>query len=101
MTLENQFKITYNLKRYPPYYEKFEIICPIRKANPARRMAKATKEHRFKPGEAGKVLLTDITYLMYKGNKRAYLSTIKDAETNKILAYEVSPSFTRRSKARN
>ncbi len=102
MTLENQFGITYNLKRIRRIMKKFEIICPIRKANPARRMAKATKEHRtcpnelqrnFKQGVAGKVLLTDITYLTYGGGKRAYLSTIKDAETNEILAYEASSSL--------
>lgn len=102
MTLENQYGITYNLKRVRRIMKKFNIFCPIRKANPYRRMAKATKEHRtcpnilqrnFKQGEAGKVLLTDITYLTYKGGKRAYLSTIKDAETNEILAYEVSSSL--------
>ena len=103
MTLENQYGITYNLKRIRRIMKKFEIVCPIRKANPARRMAKATKEHRtcpnelqrnFKQGVAGKVLLTDITYLTYGNGKRAYLSTIKDAETNEILAYEVSASLS-------
>ncbi|GAB0169949.1 transposase [Lysinibacillus sp. CTST325] len=103
MTLENQYRITYNLKRIRRIMKKFEIVCPIRKANPARRMAKATKEHRtcpnelqrnFKQGVAGKVLLTDITYLTYGNGKRAYLSTIKDAETNEILAYEVSASLS-------
>lgn len=103
MTLENQYKVTYNLKRIRRIMKKFNILCPIRKANPARRMAKATQEHRtcpnllqrhFKPGEAGKVLLTDITYLTYKGNKRAYLSTMKDSQTNEILAYQVSSSLS-------
>ena len=28
---------------------KYNIVCPIRKANPYRRMAKATKEHRVVP----------------------------------------------------
>nr|WP_233201479.1 IS3 family transposase [Sporosarcina sp. P13] len=102
MTLQNQYKITYNLKRIRRIMKKYAIICPIRKANPYRRMAKATKEHRtcpnllqrnFKQGIAGKILLTDITYLTYKDGKRAYLSTIKDAETNEILAYEVSSSL--------
>lgn len=102
MTLQNQYGITYNLKRIRRIMKKFGIICPIRKANPASRMAKATKEHRrcpnelqrnFKQGVAGKVLLTDITYLTYRNGKRAYLSTIKDAETNEILAYEVSNSL--------
>jgi transposase InsO family protein len=103
MTLQNQYGITYNLKRIRRIMKKFEIVCPIRKANPYRRMAKATKEHRtcqnvlqrnFKQGVAGKILLTDITYLPYKGGKRAYLSTVKDAETNEILAYEVSSSLS-------
>ena len=103
MTLQNQYGITYNLKRIRRIMKKYEIVCPIRKANPYRRMAKATKEHRtcenklkrhFKQGVAGKVLLTDITYLTYRGGKRAYLSTIKDAETNEILTYEVSDSLS-------
>lgn len=102
MTLQNQYQITYNLKRIRRIMKKFGIICPIRKANPYRRMAKATKEHRtcpntlqrnFKQGVLGKVLLTDITYLSYQKGKRAYLSTIKDTETNEILAYEVSDSL--------
>ena len=102
MTLQNHYGITYNVKRIRRIMKKYGIICPIRKANPYRRMAKATKEHRtcanqlqrhFKQGVAGKVLLTDITYLTYRNGKRAYLSTIKDAETNEILAYEVSPSL--------
>jgi putative transposase len=88
MTLENQYQIIFNLKRIRRIMKKFSIICPIRKANPYQRMAKATKEHRtcpnllqrqFKQGVAGKVLLTDITYLTYRYGKRAYLSTIKDA----------------------
>lgn len=103
MTLQNQYGITYNLKRIRRIMKKFEIICPIRKANPYLRMTKATKEHRtcknelkrnFKQGVVGKVLLTDITYLTYRNGKRAYLSTIKDAETNEILAYEVSDSLS-------
>ena len=40
------------------------------------------------------MLLTDITYLIYGKDKRAYLSTIKDASTNEILAYHVSDQIT-------
>lgn len=80
MTLEQHYGVTYNLKRNRRVMQKYNIICPIRKANSARRMAKATREDRtcpntlnraFKPGIAGKVLLTDITYLTYGKNKRA------------------------------
>lgn len=35
MTLQNQYGITYNLKRIRRIMKKFEIVCPIRKANPA------------------------------------------------------------------
>ena len=103
MTLQGHYGIIYNLKRIRRIMKKYGIICPIRKANPYRRMMKATKEHRtlpnqlnrnFKQNAPGKVLLTDITYLFYGKGKKAYLSTIKDGSTNEILAYNVSDSLT-------
>ncbi|WBW94753.1 IS3 family transposase [Oceanirhabdus sp. W0125-5] len=103
LTLDGQFGIVYNLKRIRRIMRKYNIVCPIRKANPYRRMAKATHEHRvvpnllnreFKQNIPGKVLLTDITYLTYGNNKRAYLSTIKDGSTNEILAYNVATSLS-------
>ena len=45
MTLEGQFKIVYNLKRIRRIMKKYKIVCPIRKANPYRKMMKATQEH--------------------------------------------------------
>lgn len=102
MTLEGQFGIVYNLKRIRRIMKKYQIFCPIRKANPYRRIMKATQEHRvlpnllnrdFKQGIPGKVLLTDITYLFYGNGKKAYLSTIKDGSTNEILAYNISDNL--------
>ncbi|PFO44320.1 IS3 family transposase, partial [Bacillus cereus] len=49
MTLESQFKVVYNLKRIRRIKKKYDIICPIRKANPYKRIMKATKEHRVVP----------------------------------------------------
>ncbi|WP_224752832.1 IS3 family transposase [Metabacillus arenae] len=103
MTLEGQFNVVYNLKRIRRIMKKYSIICPIRKANPYRRMMKATQEHRvvpnllnrqFKQSVPGKVLLTDITYLFYGKGQKAYLSAIKDGSTNEILAYHVSDRMT-------
>ena len=103
MTLQGQYNVIYNLKRIKRIMKKYDIICPIRKANPYKRMMKATKEHtvvpnllnrKFKQNVPGKVLLTDITYLFYGNGKKAYLSTIKDGSTNEILAYNVSESLT-------
>ncbi len=103
MTLAGQFSVVYNLKRIRRIMKKYNIICPIRKANPYRRMMKATQEHRvspnllnreFKQNIPGKVLLTDITYLFYSKGQKAYLSTIKDGSTGEILAYHVSERMT-------
>jgi len=103
MTLAGQFQFVYNLKRIRRIMKKYAIICPIRKANPYRRIMKATQEHRvvsnlldrqFKQDVPGKVLLTDITYLTYGKGQKAYLSTIKDGSTNEILAYHVSDRIT-------
>lgn len=103
MTLENVFGITYNRKRIQRIMRKYGIVCPLRKANPYRKMSKATKEHRvvpnllnrnFKQGVPGKVLLTDITYLPYGNSHMAYLSTIKDGSSNAILAHHVSGRIT-------
>lgn len=103
MTLAGQFHIVYNLKRIRRIMRKYRIVCPIRKANPYRRMMKATQEHRtlpnllerkFKQNTPGKILLTDITYLFYGKGKKAYLSTIKDGSTNEILAYHVLDRIT-------
>lgn len=102
MLLQGEFSINYSRKKIQRIMRKYDIKCPIRKANPYRRMAKATKEHRtvpnllernFKQNIPEKVLLTDITYLPYGDNRMAYLSTIKDASSNVILAYHVSDSI--------
>jgi putative transposase len=104
MTLAGQFKVVYNLKRIRRIMKKYGIVCPIRKANPYKRMMKATHEHsvvpnllnrEFNQGIPGKVLMTtDITYLNYGKNLRAYLSTIKDGSTGEVLAYQVSDRIT-------
>ncbi|MBA8982542.1 hypothetical protein FHU24_002087 [Clostridium saccharobutylicum] len=103
MVLEHEFNRVINRKCIQRIMRKYNIVCPIRKANPYRRMMKAIKEHtvlpntlnrEFKQGLVGKVLLTDITYLTYGATNRAYLSTIKDASTNEILSYHLSESLT-------
>lgn len=103
MILENEFKVIYSRKRIQRVMRKYNIICPIRKANPYKRIARATKEHsvvpnllnrNFKQDIPGKVLLTDITYLPYSDGNMAYLSTVKDSSTNEILAYNLSDRIT-------
>lgn len=94
--------IRMNQKKISRLMKKYNLFCPIRKANPFRRMAKALKtdavsdnlvKREFTEHGAGKILLTDITYLFYNRICKAYLSVIKDACTKQVLAYVVSESL--------
>ena len=93
--------IRMNLKKIRRLMNKYGLFCPIRKANPYRRMAKAMRtstvadnvvDRNFRAYGVRKVLLTDITYLPFKSG-RCYLSTILDAYTHEVLAYEISMSL--------
>jgi transposase InsO family protein len=94
--------IRMNQKKISRLMKKFNLFCPIRKANPYRRMAKALKtdsvsdnlvNREFREHGAGKILLTDITYMFYANSSKAYLSVIKDAYTKQILSYVLSNSL--------
>jgi transposase InsO family protein len=94
--------VVMNLKKVYRLMRKYGLKCPIRKANPYRRIMKALKENNyaknilnreFKGHGARAVLLTDITYLKRKDGQFSYLSAIMDAGTKEILAYAVSPSI--------
>lgn len=93
--------IVMNLKKIRRLMKKYNLICPIRKANPYRRMAKALKtsnvaenlvNREFTKYGPRKILLTDITYIPYN-EKFCYLSTILDAFTKQILSYVLSDSL--------
>ena len=90
-----------NLKKIRRLMDKYGLMCPIRKANPYRRMAKAIKTNnvadnllnrQFTAYGPRKVLLTDITYIPYNGTF-CYLSTILDAYTKQVLSYVLSDSL--------
>ena len=90
-----------NIKKIRRLMKKYNLFCPIRKANPYRRMAKALQTNNvadnilnreFKNHGPRMVLLTDITYIPYN-NTRCYLSTILDAFTKEVLSYVLSESL--------
>lgn len=102
MILENDYLVVMNHKKIRRLMRKYRLITKIRRANPYRKMFKATQEHRtcpnllnreFNQAEPGKVLLTDITYLYYANGQKAYLSCVKDGSTNEILAHYLSTSL--------
>jgi len=93
--------IRMNLKKIRRLMHKFGLFCPIRKANPYRRMARAMRtnavadnhvKREFKMHGPRKILLTDITYIPFN-HQFCYLSVIKDAFTEQVLSYVPSESL--------
>lgn len=93
--------VVMNIKKIRRLMNKYGLFCPVRKANPYRRMAKALRTNHvadnlvnreFEDHGPRKVLLTDITYIPYNG-RFCYLSTILDAFTKQILSYVLSESL--------
>ena len=90
--------ILMNVKKIRRLMRKFGLNCPIRKANPYRRMAKAIRTNNVSPNLVNRefeehgprsILLTDITYIPYK-DSYCYLSTVMDACTKQVLSYVLS-----------
>lgn len=99
--LHQQPPIMMNIKKIRRLMEKYNLFCPIRKANPYRRMMRAMRTSHASPNLLDRnfttlgprmALLTDITYIPFNGTF-CYLSTILDAFTRQILAYVVSDSL--------
>lgn len=93
--------IRMNHKKIRRLMRKYGLRCPIRKANPYRRMTKAMRtnavadnqlKREFREHGPRAVLLTDITYIPV-GNDFCYLSVIMDAYTKQALAYQLSESL--------
>ncbi len=90
-----------NHKKVIRLMKKYGLFCPIRKANPYRRMAKALRtnviapnivERQFKSHGPRRILLTDITYIRLN-DAFCYLSVIIDAFTMQVLAFVLSASL--------
>ena len=93
--------VVMNIKKIRRLMRKYGLFCPIRQANPYRRMAKAMKtshvakneiNRQFRSYAPRKALLTDITYLFYRGGV-CYLSPILDVCTHEALAYQLSDNL--------
>ena len=91
-----------NIKKIRRLMKKYGLVCPMRKANPYRRMAKALKTNNVAPNLLNRefethgpraVLLTDITYIINGKAPRCYMSTIIDACTKELLGWVLSESL--------
>ena len=90
-----------NVKKIRRLMKKYGLKCPVRKANPYRRMQKAIRTNNtadnlvnreFEQHGPRAILLTDITYIPLGGGY-CYLSTILDAYTKQVLSYVLSESL--------
>lgn len=90
-----------NPKKIRRLMRKYNLKCPIRKANPYRRIARALRtdcvsgnivNREFREHGARSILLTDITYIPYPEGF-CYLSVITDAYTKQVLSYVLSRSL--------
>jgi transposase InsO family protein len=91
-----------NVKKIRRLMKKYSLFCPVRKANPYRRAAKAIATAQVAPNLLNrefesrgprKVLLTDITYIINGKAPRCYMCTIIDACTKELLAWTLSISL--------
>lgn len=106
MTLLNRkspkIPIRMNIKKIRRLMKKYNLVCPIRKQNPYRKIlrdmysgkiAENEVNREFREHGARVILLTDITYIKRCDGNFTYLSTIIDAYTHEALAYALSDSL--------
>ena len=51
MILENEYNIIFSRKKIQRIMKKYGIVCPHRRPNPYKKIAKATKEHQVVPNK--------------------------------------------------
>lgn len=93
--------IRMNHKKIRRLMRKYGLWCPIRQANPTRKLMREMRtnavadnllKREFKLHGPRSVLLTDITYIPLQ-QKFCYLSVILDACTMEVLSYVLSDSL--------
>lgn len=93
--------VVMNKKKIGRLMKKFGLRCPIRKANPYRKLAKDMQtnhvaqnilDRKFDEQTPRHIFLTDITYIPYNG-QFCYLSPVVDLCTHEVLAYKLSDSL--------
>ena len=98
MLLKFQYNKVMNHKKVLRIMNKYNLLAKIRKRNPYKNIAKATKEHRSFNNVLNRnfswniplvKLWTDISYLYYNWT-RAYISILKDMVSWEIISHKIS-----------
>ena len=94
--------VVMNLKKIRRLMKKYNLRCPIRKPNPYKQIAREMQTAYVAPNLVNrefenygprKILLTDITYIINHKAPRCYMSSIIDAFTKELLAWQLSESL--------
>jgi putative transposase len=104
MMMPRLFGVAMNRKKVRRLMGKYGLECPARRANPLKRIARAIQSNttfsnklnrQFAVGRPGEHLLTDISYIHYGPHleRLCFLSALKDASTNEIVAWTLSESL--------
>jgi Transposase and inactivated derivatives len=98
----DRMEVKMNHKKIRRLMRKYSLITQVRRQNPYKRLAKATKEHlalpnvldrQFSQDKPYRAFGTDITYLYGGNGQRSYLSILRDMATGEIAAYHWSTSL--------
>jgi len=85
-----------HLKKITRIKREYNLQTKIRKKNKYQIFARTPPnilEQNFRIKNPNRVYSTDISYLFYGQNKRAYLSATKDLPTGEIVTYNVSQNL--------
>jgi hypothetical protein len=104
MMMPRLFGVAMNRKKVKRLMGKYGLECPARRPNPLKKIAKAIQSNttfsnklnrQFAVGRPGEHLLTDISYIHYGPHleRLCFLSALKDASTNEIVAWTLSESL--------
>lgn len=103
MIIHKKHDLIINLKKIYRLKKKYNLQTQIRKKNKYQIFNRKSLESRVSPNilkqnfnikQPNNVYSTDISYLFYGQNKRAYLSATKDLATGEIVAYNVNQSLS-------
>lgn len=101
MYLARDYGVIFNLKKIRRIMKFRGLLVQIRKRRQQLYYFKNTQhksmpnrlKQKFKTNKSGRIFSTDITYLHYNGENRAYLSAIKDLGTKEIVHHRVSKNM--------
>lgn len=101
MYLEREYGVIFNLKKIRRIMKLRGLVVKIRKRKSQFYYLKNTQhkampnrlKQKFNTNSSDRLYSTDITYMQYNGDNKAYLSAVKDLGTKEIVHHRVSKNM--------